>query len=30
MLAKQPEPTHVQNSDLDPGRNFIITIKPRA
>jgi hypothetical protein len=27
-LVKQPEPTHVNNSDLDPGRNFVITVKP--
>jgi hypothetical protein len=27
-LVKQPEPTHVKNSDLDPGRNFVITVKP--
>jgi len=27
-LAKQPDRTHVNNSDLDPGRNFVITLKP--
>jgi hypothetical protein len=27
-LAKQPDPTRVNNSDLDSGRNFVITVKP--
>jgi Carboxypeptidase regulatory-like domain len=27
-LAKQPDPTHVNNSDLDSGRDFVITLKP--
>src|SRR5436305_8228925 len=27
-LAKQPDPTKVNNSDLDPGRDFVITAKP--
>ena len=27
-LAKQPDPTRVNNSDLDSGRNFVITAKP--
>jgi hypothetical protein len=27
-LAKQPEATKVSNSDLDPGRDFVITAKP--
>jgi Carboxypeptidase regulatory-like domain len=26
-LAKQPQPTKVNNSDLDPGRDFVITVK---
>ena len=26
-LAKRPEPTKVNNGDLDPGRDFIITVK---
>jgi len=26
-LAKQPDPTKVNNSDLDPGRDFVITVK---
>ncbi len=27
-LAKQPDPTRVNNSDLDPRRDFVITVKP--
>jgi len=27
-LAKQPDATKVSNSDLDPGRDFVITAKP--
>jgi hypothetical protein len=27
-LAKRPDQTHVNNSDLDPGRDFVITIRP--
>ena len=27
-LAKQPAPTRVNKSDLDPRRNFVITVKP--
>jgi hypothetical protein len=27
-LAKQPDTTKVSNSDLDPGRDFVITAKP--
>ena len=26
-LAKQPEQTHINNSDLDSSRDFIITVK---
>jgi hypothetical protein len=26
-LAKRPDETHVNNGDLDPGRDFIITAK---
>ena len=26
-LAKRPEPTKINNGDLDPGRDFIITLK---
>ena len=26
-LSKQPQPTKVNNSDLDPGRDFVITVK---
>lgn len=26
-LAKQPDPTHINNSDLDAGRDFIITMR---
>jgi hypothetical protein len=26
-LAKQPDPAKVNNSDLDPGRDFVITMK---
>src|SRR5207237_1901354 len=26
-LAKQPDPTKVNNSDLDPGRDFVITMR---
>ena len=28
VLAKQPDPTRVNNGDLDPGRDFVITVKP--
>jgi hypothetical protein len=27
-LAKRPEQTHINNGDLDPGRDFVITIRP--
>jgi hypothetical protein len=27
-LAKRPDQTHINNGDLDAGRNFVITIKP--
>ena len=27
ILAKQPEPTHVGNADLDTSRDFVITMK---
>jgi Carboxypeptidase regulatory-like domain len=27
ILAKQPEPTHVGNSDLDTSRDFVITMR---
>jgi hypothetical protein len=27
-LAKQPGETHVNNGDLDPGRDFVITVRP--
>jgi hypothetical protein len=27
-LAKRPEPTHINNSDLDPHRDFVIVVKP--
>jgi carboxypeptidase family protein len=27
-LAKRPEETHVNNGDLDAGRDFVITIRP--
>ena len=30
VLAKQPDPTRVNNGDLDPGRDFVITVKPPA
>jgi carboxypeptidase family protein len=30
VLAKQPGETHVNNSDLDAGRDFVITIGPRG
>ena len=26
-LARQPEPTHVNNGDLDPHRDFVITVR---
>ena len=26
-LAKQPEQTHINNSDLDSGRDFVITVR---
>ena len=29
-LAKQPQPTKVNNSDLDSGRDFVITVKPTS
>jgi hypothetical protein len=29
-LGKKPENTHINNGDLDPGRDFVITIKPTA
>ncbi len=29
-LAKQPQPTKVNNSDLDPGRDFVFTVKPAS
>lgn len=27
-LAKRPDETHVNNGDLDPGRDFVVTVKP--
>jgi hypothetical protein len=27
-LAKRPEQTRVNNGDLDPGRDFVITVRP--
>ena len=27
-LAKQPDQTHIKNGDLDPHRDFVITIRP--
>jgi hypothetical protein len=27
-LAKRPEQTHINNGDLDPHRDFVITIRP--
>jgi hypothetical protein len=27
-LAKRPEQTQVNNGDLDPGRDFVITVRP--
>jgi hypothetical protein len=27
-LAKRPEETRINNGDLDPGRDFVITIRP--
>jgi hypothetical protein len=27
-LAKQPDQTKINNGDLDPGRDFVITIRP--
>ena len=27
-LAKQPEQTKINNGDLDPGRDFVITVRP--
>ena len=27
-LAKQPDQTHISNGDLDPHRDFVITIRP--
>ena len=27
-LQKRPADTHVNNSDLDPGRDFIVSVKP--
>jgi hypothetical protein len=29
-VAKQPSQTHINNSDLDPGRDFVITVKRMA
>lgn len=29
-LGKKPDDTHVNNGDLDPGRDFVITVKPDA
>jgi len=29
-LSKQPQPTKVNNSDVDPGRDFVITVKPAS
>jgi hypothetical protein len=29
-LGKKPQDTHINNGDLDPGRDFVITIKPNA
>ena len=28
-FAKRPDPTRINNGDLDPGRNFVITISNR-
>src|SRR4051812_48413395 len=28
-LAKRPDQTHINNGDLDPGRDFVITVAPR-
>ena len=30
MLGKKPQDTHVNNGDLDPGRDFVITVKANA
>ena len=30
MLGRKPQDTHVNNGDLDPGRDFVITVKPNA
>jgi hypothetical protein len=27
-LAKRPDQTHINNGDLDPGRDFVITARP--
>jgi hypothetical protein len=29
-LSRKPDDTHVNNGDLDPGRDFVITVKPAA
>ena len=29
-LVKQPAETHVNNGDLDPARDFVITVKPTS
>jgi len=29
-LVKQPAETHVNNGDLDPARDFVITVKPAS
>ena len=29
-LAKRPDQTHVNNGDLDPHRDFVITVRPGA
>ena len=29
-VAKQPDQTHINNSDLDPHRDFVITVKRAA
>jgi len=27
-IAKQPDQTHINNSDLDGGRDFVLTVRP--
>lgn len=27
-LSKRPADTHINNSDLDPGRDFVVTVRP--